>query len=279
MGRRPFRCSRMQKNKPFIKSRYCRGVPDPKIRIFDCGNKKASVDQFPFVAHLVSDEKEQLSSNALEAARVAANKYLIKHCGKENFHLRTRVHPFHVIRQNKMLSCAGADRLQTGMRGAFGKTYGTVARVEIGQILFSVRARDIHKEQVLEAMRRAKYKIPGRQKIFVSDNWCAPRRARRPPPPAAPARAPRATTPPPPSSSLTAAPLLASAQGLHEALARGVPQAEGGGQAHPGRHQRQGGPFEGPARPAPAAGAAHVDARRRRRVGAYLRQNWWVGLL
>ena len=53
-------------------------MPDPKIRIFDCGNKKASVDQFPFVAHLVSDEKEQISSNALEAARVACNKYLIK---------------------------------------------------------------------------------------------------------------------------------------------------------------------------------------------------------
>ena len=60
----------MQKNKPFIKSRYCRGVPDPKIRIFDVGAKRASVDMFPFVAHMVSDEKEQLSSNALEAARV-----------------------------------------------------------------------------------------------------------------------------------------------------------------------------------------------------------------
>merc|ERR1712141_532775 len=34
--------------------------------------------------------------------------------------LRIRVHPFHVLRINKMLSCAGADRLQTGMRGAFG---------------------------------------------------------------------------------------------------------------------------------------------------------------
>ena len=60
MGRRPARCSRFQKNKPYIKSRYCGGVPDPKIRIFDCGNKKASVDQFRFVAHLVSDEKEQI---------------------------------------------------------------------------------------------------------------------------------------------------------------------------------------------------------------------------
>lgn len=41
-----------------------------------------------------------------------------------------------------MLSCAGADRLQTGMRGAYGKPNGTVARVNIGQILMSVRTRD-----------------------------------------------------------------------------------------------------------------------------------------
>jgi len=61
--------------------------------------------------------------------------------------------------------------LQTGMRGAFGKTYGTVARVEIGQILLSVRARDMHKPQVMEALRRAKYKFPGRQRLCVSDNW------------------------------------------------------------------------------------------------------------
>lgn len=50
----PARCYRFQKNKPFIKSRYCRGVPDPKIRIYEVGNKKASVDVFPMVCHLVS---------------------------------------------------------------------------------------------------------------------------------------------------------------------------------------------------------------------------------
>ena len=88
------------------------------------------VDQFPFVAHLVSDEKEQISSEAMEAARVACNKYMIKTCGKDGFHIRTRCHPHHVIRQNKMLSCAGADRLQTGMRGAFGKPEGVCARVK-----------------------------------------------------------------------------------------------------------------------------------------------------
>lgn len=41
-----------------------------------------------------------------------------------------------------MLSCAGADRLQTGMRGAYGKPQGLVARVAIGTVLMSVRVRD-----------------------------------------------------------------------------------------------------------------------------------------
>lgn len=59
---------------------------------------------------MVSDEYEQLSSEALEAARICANKYVTKTSGKDSFHLRVRVHPFHVIRINKMLSCAGADR-------------------------------------------------------------------------------------------------------------------------------------------------------------------------
>jgi hypothetical protein len=59
--------------------------------------------------------------------------------------MRVRAHPYHVIRINKMLSCAGADRLQTGMRGAYGKPNGTVARVNIGQILLSVRTRDSRK--------------------------------------------------------------------------------------------------------------------------------------
>ena len=56
-------------------------------------------------------------------------------------------------------------RLQTGMRGAFGKPQGTVARVRIGQPLISVRARDQHKAEVIEALRRAKFKFPGRQKV------------------------------------------------------------------------------------------------------------------
>merc|ERR1712125_89033 len=171
MGRRPARCSRYCKNKPFPKSRYCRGVPDPKIRIYDMGNETASVDSFPLCVHLCSVEKEQLGSEALEAGRICANRHMVMNGGKEAFHMRVRVHPCHVIRINKMLTCAGADRLQTGMRGAWGKPHGTAARVKIGQIIFSVRSKLSYEKTVVEALRRSKYKFPGRQKILVSDKW------------------------------------------------------------------------------------------------------------
>jgi len=171
MGRRPARCYRYQKNKPYIKSRYCRGVPDPKIRIYDIGRKRANVDEFPACVHLLSLEKEQISSEALEAARIAANKCMIKNAGKDAFHMRVRLHPFHVLRINKMLSCAGADRLQTGMRGAFGKPQGTVARVEIGQVMMSIRTLLKFEGVAQEALRRAKFKYPGRQQVAVSKNW------------------------------------------------------------------------------------------------------------
>merc|ERR1712179_849713 len=171
MGRRPARCYRYCKNKPYPKSRFCRGVPDPKIRIYDLGRKKANVQDFPFCLHMVSDELEQLSSEALEAARICANKYMVKYVGKDAFHMRIRVHPFHVVRINKMLTCAGADRLQTGMRGAYGKPYGTVARVDIGSVLISIRTLEKYTDVAVEALCRAKFKLPGQQKIHVSKNW------------------------------------------------------------------------------------------------------------
>jgi large subunit ribosomal protein L10e len=57
------------------------------------------------------------------------------------------------------------------MRGAWGKPYGTVARVNIGQVILSIRTKDANAAVVTEALRRARYKFPGRQKIIVSKKW------------------------------------------------------------------------------------------------------------
>ncbi|KAG0435445.1 60S ribosomal protein L10 [Dictyocoela muelleri] len=169
MGRRPGRCYRYCRSATYIKSRYCRGVPEPKIKIHDLGNKKASAIDFPLCVDLISNAHEQLSSEALEAARIAANKHMIVNAGKDNYHMRVNVHPYHVMRIHKMLTCAGADRLQTGMRGAFGKPYGLAARVTFGQKIISIRTKDQYKSVACEALRRAKFKFPGSYEVRVSN--------------------------------------------------------------------------------------------------------------
>jgi large subunit ribosomal protein L10e len=72
---------------------------------------------------------------------------------------------------NKMLSMAGADRLQQGMRGAWGRPTGIVARVEVGQVLVSVRTVDRYRNDAIEALRRAAFKFPGCQNVIVSRKW------------------------------------------------------------------------------------------------------------
>jgi len=54
------------------------------------------------------------------------------------------------------------------MRGAFGKPQGTVARVNTGQPIMSIHFSDKYKAAVIESLRRAKFKFPGRQKVFCS---------------------------------------------------------------------------------------------------------------
>eukprot|EP00972_Heterocapsa_arctica_P088566 13058510-Heterocapsa_arctica.AAC.1 len=57
------------------------------------------------------------------------------------------------------------------MRGAFGKSYGTAARVSIGQVLISVRTKEEKLPAACEALIRAKFKFAGRQKIHTSQKF------------------------------------------------------------------------------------------------------------
>ena len=62
----------------------------------------------------------------LEAARVAANKKLTP-IGETAYFLRVKVYPHVILRENRMIATAGADRLQEGMRKAWGKPMGLAA--------------------------------------------------------------------------------------------------------------------------------------------------------
>lgn len=133
-----------------------RGVPDPKIRLFDLGEPKGV---FPIQIDLIAEEAAQIRSEALEAARILVNRHLTQTIGRDKYHMRIRVYPHQVLRENKMMAVAGADRLQDGMRRAFGKPIGTAARVRSGQVLISVRANEENVEIVKEALRRANHKF------------------------------------------------------------------------------------------------------------------------
>ena len=171
MGKRPHRCYRYLKNKPYPKSKYNRSVPEPKSKVLDAGNKKASPDQLPLTVHLISHERQHLSSESLDAARISANRYLTKNCGKDNYHLRIREFPHSITRINKMLTCAGADRLQTGMRHSWGKSNNCVARIEMEKEVLSVRTKLGMGKHAFEALRRASYKFPGKHEIVLDRNW------------------------------------------------------------------------------------------------------------
>merc|ERR1712187_955578 len=98
-----------------------------QVRKFDWGSLCLGSGASPCFLHLVSYSSGHVSAETLEAARVAAFRFLDSRLARQAFHLRLRSHPHNILRQNKVLSCAGADRLQTGMRGAFGRAWSMLA--------------------------------------------------------------------------------------------------------------------------------------------------------
>ena len=159
MGKRPARCYRHVRGPANTRvGKFVRGVPDARIRAYDAGNRKGD---FPVHVHLVSKEKCQIRHTALEAARIAVNRVLQRRIGLEGYHMTIRIHPHHILRENKMMAVAGADRIQDGMRRSFGKPTDRAARVKEGQELVTVRANAKDYPVMLEALKRAKDRFPG----------------------------------------------------------------------------------------------------------------------
>lgn len=114
---------------------------------------------------LVGLERCQIRHQALEAARIASNRHMTKRVGRQNYHLRIRVKPYHYLRENKMISGAGADRVQDGMRKAWGKVIGIAARIRPGQPLITIRTNPRHIKQAMVALKKAAPKMPTPCKI------------------------------------------------------------------------------------------------------------------
>jgi large subunit ribosomal protein L10e len=86
-----------------------------------------------------------------------------------NFHLKLRVFPHHVLRENKQATGAGADRVSEGMRLAFGKAVGTAARVMKDQVVFTTYTTPQYIDKVKEAMKAGGHKLPSPAYFTVVD--------------------------------------------------------------------------------------------------------------
>lgn len=159
MGKKPARKYTKVTGHAYVRKTYMGGVPGSKIALFDMGNLSMGMD-FPVALSLVAKEACQIRHNALEAARIFANRYLVKEVGRNNFYLKIRPYPHHVLRENKIASGAGADRVSSGMRHAFGKAVSSAARVKPGQRILSVGIEAQNFDDAKEALRRASYKLP-----------------------------------------------------------------------------------------------------------------------
>ncbi|MCD6409258.1 MAG: 50S ribosomal protein L16 [Candidatus Verstraetearchaeota archaeon] len=164
MPERPARCYRYFDTPPYTRKEYIKGIPQPKVTKFTYGNVKGD---FAVTVRLVSLEYGQIRHNAIESARLAATRYLSKKLSETQYHFQICIYPHHVLRENRMMAFAGADRLQDGMRRAFGKPAGTAARVKPMQTIFMARVNPEHVEIAKEALRRSSTKLAMPCRIII----------------------------------------------------------------------------------------------------------------
>lgn len=143
---------------------YIRTKPNNLIVKFDMGNL---TKDFEYRIDLISSNDLQIRHNAFESARQIANRYLEKNVGKLAFHLKIRTYPHHVLRENPLASGAGADRMSTGMKMAFGKPIGIAARIRKGQPVMSAFVDKAGVDFAREALHRSASKFPSKFSIQV----------------------------------------------------------------------------------------------------------------
>lgn len=148
----------------YVKKNYVRGgFPHMKVIKFDMGDPNK---EYGAVVKLNVCKAMHVRHNALESARLTSNRFLEKSLGK-NFHLRIKVYPFHVLRENPLASGAGADRMSTGMKKSFGKSVGSAARVREGQTVMELRIDKENLKLGREALSRSAKKLPCSCKVVV----------------------------------------------------------------------------------------------------------------
>ena len=158
----PFTRISKKKNKAYIKT-----VPPQKIVKFTMGNESLIAQgKLPHTLTVISEDNVQIRHNALEACRQFVNKKLEDEFAG-NYVFKVVPFPHHIQRENKMLTGAGADRMQTGMQLSFGKSVGKSAIVKVGhEIFFVALANEKALKIARKALKQVKSKLPCRTRII-----------------------------------------------------------------------------------------------------------------
>jgi len=164
----PFTRFSKRRTKSFIKT-----VPPQKIVKFEMGKGKMYyAGKLPHVLTIFSQENIQIRHNALEACRQYINKKLDKEFSGQYF-FKVIPFPHHVQRENKMLTGAGADRMQTGMQLSYGKSMGKAVIAKKNSKLFLI-AVGTEKAAAFsrKVIKQVNPKLPGKLRIeyeFLED--------------------------------------------------------------------------------------------------------------
>ncbi|MDI9395892.1 MAG: 50S ribosomal protein L16 [Euryarchaeota archaeon] len=167
MVRKPGSMYRNVRQHSFTRRKYMGGVPGSQVIHYDMGDKANTT--FPVKISLLAEEKCQIRHTALEAARITANRHLVNGTGRMGFYMKLRVYPHEVLRENKQATGAGADRVSSGMRRAFGKNVGTAARVNAMQKIFTVSVEKQNFQIAKKALWHAGQKLPTPFRIVIDE--------------------------------------------------------------------------------------------------------------
>jgi len=141
---------------------YIKTLPPQKIVKFVMGKGK----NLSYILRIVADEKCQIRDNALESCRQFINKKLEKGLAG-NYIFKVVPFPHHIQRENKMLTGAGSDRMQTGMQLSFGKTVGKAAILKKGSGIFHIEVANPKAVKLArESVKKIKSKLPCKIKIL-----------------------------------------------------------------------------------------------------------------
>jgi len=170
MGLRPARTTRKfstpawtrySKRRP--RKSYVKSMPHKNLNTFETGVMKEDYDA---LIQLISKDTVQIRDNAIEAARQTLNRHLDRNLNA-SYKFKVKKYPHQILRENRMLSGAGADRISKGMRKSFGKPSDLAARFKPNDIVFEVYTYSNKFDVVSEAYRKAGQKLSGDFKVVL----------------------------------------------------------------------------------------------------------------